>query len=277
MDRLSLITRGRSVTERIVGPQVAEIVTKRTYCRTFFRAREWRNLALGVFASFEEAAAYCESNHTVPHYELYLDHRQWLQRQMRLRAHDYPVILWLTRLVSSAPSVIDVGGSVGVSYYAFSRLLPNADQYRWQVLELPHVVKTGREIADQRGCRALSFVERWEELVLPADVLLCAGAAQFLPVDLSDRLQSLSPSERPRSVIVNRVPIHPTRTYVTLQNTGASITPCKVYAHEQFVGAFTALGLRLIDEWNCPENDLVIPYHPELSIPGFRGFCLGPA
>jgi putative methyltransferase (TIGR04325 family) len=274
VDRLSLITRARSLAERTVGPHVAETITGRVYQRGFFGAREWRNLALGVFSSFDEAAAYCRSHHAVPHYELYVDHRQWLQRQMALRAHDYPVLYWLMRLVSSAPSVVDVGGSVGVSYYAFSRFLPNADQYRWQVLELADVVKTGREIAEQHACRSLSFTERWEDLTA-ADVLLCAGAAQFLPVDLSDHLQSLSERERPRNVIVNRVPIHATRSYVTLHNTGASITPCKVYARDQFVGAFAALGLSLIDEWICPENELVIPYHPELTVPTFRGFCFG--
>jgi putative methyltransferase (TIGR04325 family) len=274
VDPLSLITRGRSLAERALGPHVAETITGRFYQRGFFGAREWRNLALGVFSSFDEAEAYCRSKRTIPHYELYLDHRQWLQRQMAPRAHDYPVIYWLTRLVSSTPSVVDVGGSVGVSYYAFSRFLPNADRYRWQVLELPEVVETGREIAEQTACRSLSFTERWEDLIA-ADVLLCAGAAQFLPVDLSDHLQSLS--ERPRNVIVNRVPIHPTHDYVTLHNTGASITPCKVYSRERFVGAFAALGMSLVDEWVCPENELVIPYHPELTVPTFRGFCFGPA
>ena len=114
------------------------------YRKRFFRSRGWQNLHYGVFNTFAEAADEARKHNVIAHYEL--DHMEWLHSHLHLRLHDYPVLFWLERLLLSTHRVVDLGGSVGVSYYSFSKRLAMPPGLEWLVLELPEVVVQGRTI-----------------------------------------------------------------------------------------------------------------------------------
>ena len=268
MDKTEAVVKLVRRTQRLVGPRLAEIATSTIYRKAFFSSREWRNLAFGQFASFQEAGGYAQKYTSNTIYKI--DHESWLSARPNVQLHDYPMLHWFAHFSALEPSVIDIGGSVGVTYYVYSKMLQWLTAYSWQVLELPDVVEQGRKLAIQRNNSTLSFVSSWEELK-PASILLCAGAAQFLPMDLAVHVREMK--EQPSVILINRVPIHSRKSYVTLQNTGSSITPCKVWERREFIDSFEVLGYTLVDDWSCAHNSLYVPYHPDLTLHEFRGYC----
>ena len=233
--------------------------------RQFFAAREWRGLHFGVFASFSAARDYVARQGLIAHYEI--DHESWLRVQDRVHLHDYPLLYWLNRVLEQRSKVADLGGSVGVSYYAFEPLLA-AHDIDWLVCELPEVVETGRALARERGAKALRFTVSFQDCDAH-DVLLVAGALQFIETPVSELLRSLR--RPPRYMLINRIPVHESKAYVTLQNTGSAITPCHVFNRQTFQSELLEVGYELRDEWNCPYHSISIPLHPDHHIAKFKG------
>ena len=239
------------------------------YRKRFFRRRGWRNLHYGVFNTFAEAREEARRHHVVAHYEL--DHTEWLQSHMHLRLHDYPVLFWLEKLLVSTNRIVDLGGSVGVSYYSYSKRLAMAAGLEWLVLELPEVVVQGRAIAEQRHAFPLRFADSFDNID-GGGALLCAGALQFIEEPLPQLLQRCKTP--PSHLLINRIPMREARGYVTLQNTGQAIAPSHVFCRADFLAALVQLGYVLEDEWDCLENSLPLPFHPELSVPSYTGLYL---
>lgn len=256
------------LAERWIGPELAARITEPIYWRLFANARGWQNLAFGVFSDFDAALSYCRQKHHQAGFDM--DHDWWSREQSRVKAHDYPVLFWLSHYGSPDTSIIDVGGSVGVSCYAFGKLMPRQCWRSWWVIELPDVVAAGRRRLEVEPNSALVYAEDWRHIGR-GDVILSAGTAQYLPYSLAGKIARLP--TLPRCVIVNRVPTHPSTSFVTLQNTGTALTPCQVFKHTAFVRDFLSLGYSLIDQWICPENMLHIPCHSRLKIGRYSGFC----
>jgi putative methyltransferase (TIGR04325 family) len=236
--------------------------------REFFATHEWRGLHLGVFESFAAARAFSARHGAVAQYDL--DHTWWMGIQSSLHLHDYPTIYWLNRVLVKGSKVADLGGSIGVSYYAFKRFLALHSQIEWRVCELPDVVEHGRQLARKRGARALSFTDSFKDLD-GYDVLLAAGSLQFIEPPLSELLQTLH--SVPRYLLINRIPVHDSKQYVTLQNTGTAIAPCHVFNRAVLYSQLHSLGYEGIDEWSCTSHALHIPLHPEYCLSEFKGFC----
>lgn len=233
----------------------------------FFAAREWRGMHLGVFPSFEEARRFCRDRGIKSHYSI--DHQRWLTVQSQIRLHDYPVILWLTQILAQHARIGDLGGSVGVSYYALRSRLPPASITEWTVCELPEAVELGRELARERGATNLHFTTSPENLD-GHDVWLAAGAIQFIETPLWQLLGNLK--QPPRHVLINRIPVHATKDFVTLQNTGLAISPCHVFAASRFEDELQRIGYDKVDEWPVTTHAIHVPLHPEHRVGEFRGY-----
>ncbi|MDH5541000.1 MAG: methyltransferase, TIGR04325 family, partial [Rhizobacter sp.] len=136
----------------------ARYLVEASYLKTFIANRD-QNLFHGVYDSFEAAEAQA-GEYGVAGYDneasadIYLDH-------MRVDAHDYPSMFWLDRSFQEGMrSVFDVGGSIGIKYYAFAKTVPCPDDVRWTVEDVPAVVAKGRQLALQRGVLdALHFTD----------------------------------------------------------------------------------------------------------------------
>lgn len=238
------------------------------YERYFFQSRRWENLHLGVFESFQAARDYAARRNAVAAFDL--DHEAWLEERVRLKPHDYPMMFWLERTFEHGMRVVDLGGSVGVSCYAFRPFMRFPEGLQWQVCELERVVALGRRIAQERGESALSFTSDLACLE-GATVLFTAGALQYIEAPLAQLLAGLT--HPPPHLLINRIPLTRRRSsFVTLQNGGAGVQAYRISNAREFVEDLGRLGYREVDHWKCLESSAPIPLHPDLSLSSFDGF-----
>jgi putative methyltransferase (TIGR04325 family) len=235
-----------------------------------FRENAHDNLFLGIFDSFEEAAASAPPTRPVG-YDNPESAALYLKR-LRIDDYDYPAVFWLSQaLAEGLRGVGDIGGSVGIKYFAFGRVLKLPEDAIWRVIEVPAVVRRGRQFAEERGVsRALQFDDS-VSAVDGLDVLLASGSLQYLPQTLAEILAGLA--RKPRRIIVNTTPMHPVRSFFTLNSVGTAFCPYRVQHIETFVHSVTACGYRLRDEWRNVGKRMDIPFHPDESLQDYAGFC----
>lgn len=265
-----LIMRDRAggLVKGFLRPLIPEALATWRYEQRFFATTTWKNLHLGVFESFAAAREFAACRGTRSSYSI--DHDAWREKQGKLYAHDYAPLFWLGHAAAPGHRVFDIGGSVGVTYLAYKKRLPLLADVDWEVCELPDVVTQGAALAEKLDERRLKFTTDMTRAD-GCDVLFSAGALQFIeePIDLQlERAVS-----KPRHILINRLPVlaeHP--TFVTLQNTGQSITPCRIEHAPSFVDRMARVGYRLVDRWKCFENSMTIPFHTGLQMDSFQGF-----
>src|SRR6267142_5260789 len=101
--------------------------------------------------------------------------------------------------------LFDFGGHIGVTYFGYARVLPAVAEIDWIVCDLPAVVERGRRVREERGApRALSFTTDFASAA-DADVLLAAGAVQYIERDFHELLAGLP--RRPAHVLLNKLPL----------------------------------------------------------------------
>jgi putative methyltransferase (TIGR04325 family) len=240
--------------------------------RALYRREFARNtgdqLFLGHYASFDEAIAAAPTTRPVGY-----DNAGSVGRYAaKVTPRDYPALFWLGRVIDSgARHVFDLGGHTGIKYLAFRRLLHVPDALRWTVCEVPALVAEGRRLAEAEGAEAhLHFTTERADLAA-ADVLFASGSVQFIEESPGAMLSRLG--LRPRWVVLNTSAVHPTLSYITLNSIGSAYCPYRVQSRDSLVAELEALGYHLRDEWQNAGKGLHVPFHPELDVPHYRGFC----
>ncbi|HJW56724.1 MAG TPA: TIGR04325 family methyltransferase [Burkholderiaceae bacterium] len=242
---------------------------ERRYEKEFAENRS-ANLFRGIFSSFAEAQASIPVKRSAGYNNstaasLYLD------RAQRVFPSDYPVMFWLDKLI--APSrcrILDLGGHVGVSYYAYRNYLDYPEQLRWIVHDVPAVMERGKKIAKEKdNAKQLGFCDRFEDCGSP-DILFSIGTLQYLPDTLPERLATLE--RLPQHLLLSLLPIHMSESFYTLQSIGPSYCPYRIFARDGFIQGFESLGYSLVDWWECPEKNCIIPFHPRRSLDRYFGF-----
>jgi putative methyltransferase (TIGR04325 family) len=190
--------------------------------RRRFRAHRRGNAYFGAYSSFAEAM------HDIPQgkpadYNTQAAADLYNHRLQHVEASDYPALFWLKHFLDDgARRIFDLGGHVGLSYYAFARLVEYPRDLRWQVHDMPLVMQKGRQLADVRGAAsALEFVER--DQASGCDVLMAKGVLQYLDYELAGFLVGLD--ALPQRLLINLTPMHPQQTCFTLQNIGVAVCP----------------------------------------------------
>lgn len=240
--------------------------------RRRFLSRFAHSAYFGVFKDFTEARAFLPPSREFDDAALAKDYVE--VRTQRVFAYDYPVMWWLERAFArGATRVLDIGGSVGVHYYAYRRYFDMPQQLRWRIAEVPAMVEIGREMAKQQQAHPLEFTEHLEQALDGADIWIAAGSIQYVedarPSDLLERCK-----ERPRHILLNKLPLYAGEDFVTTQNLGeGDFTPVHVWNRERFIQDIVAHGYRLHDQWEVPDRSLHLPDHPERSFPSFSGLC----
>src|SRR5215471_1628225 len=178
------------------------------------------NLFRGVYATYGEAAESAPRGRPVG-YDNEGSAKLYGDLATRIASHDYPAMLWLQRLFDDgSKNLFDFGGHVGITYYAYRKYLRYPAGLRWRVYDLPAVVAEGVERAMQRDReRQLSFSERFGD-ASGADILFASGSLQYIPSRIGDMLVGLS--DRPRNIVVNQLPVHPEKSYFTLNSIGTA-------------------------------------------------------
>jgi len=262
----------RSAALRTAEPFIPRPLRDALHLRRFFAARQWRNLHWGVFDSFDAANAFVRARGEAPRFDM--DQTRWLSDRQALLPHDYPMLFWLDHLLhvpgaQHLSRIVDLGGSVGISYIAYKPYLELPPDLMWVVCELPEVAEFGRQVAHERGETRLSFHTDFSPLD-GADLLFTAGTIQYLETPLDELLAGVE--RAPPHLLINRLPLTPHKRFVTLQNSGVAVWPYRIDNDDAFVGSLTRLGYRLVDRWKCLQNSTDIPFHPELRLDHFHGF-----
>jgi putative methyltransferase (TIGR04325 family) len=223
----------------------------------------------GVYASFAEAAESVPTRATIG-YDTQDAAAMYRDRLNQVYAADYPVLYWLQRWLTAEQHVVDLGGHVGVSYYAFRPLLPEVPSLHWHVHDVPAVMASGRVLAGERGATELSFSE--ELATVPGvDLFLAAGSLQYLEPSLGALLRRLP--ALPKRVIVNKTPTHPRHSFVTLQHIGVSYCPYRIHSADALEADLAPLGYRCLDQWDNPDLTCVVPFERDAGPITYRGFA----
>ena len=105
-----------------------------------------------------------------------------------------------------------------------------------------------------------------------ADVFFSSGALQYVESpSLAAMLAKLS--RKPRHLLLNKIPLHPTKAFVTLQNIGTAFCPYGVFCRHEFIAGLARLGYRLVDEWASTES-CSIPFFPEHGVANYAGLYM---
>lgn len=194
-------------------------------------------------------------------------------RTAHVFAYDYPVMWWLREaFAGGATSVFDLGGSVGVHYYAYRPHLTYPAGLTWTVREVPTLVRRGRELAEQWGAPGLTFTDTLDATDAAADVWLSAGALQYVEGAASLGAWLAASRRPPAHVIVNKVPLYDGPAFVTSQNIGdGAFTPFHVYQRGRFIAEVEAAGYRLVESWETPERQLRLFDDPARSFGPYSG------
>lgn len=258
-----------------MGPLwLTNAVSKRAEVHRVYRklTPTWHNTNryTGIYGSFSEATAAIPRGRQQGYdsKELASWYRERLDRPF---SDDYPVMFWLKPLVRAGQSVFDFGGHVGLHYFGWRKHLGTPDAVRWQVCDVPAVVESGRELAQQRNApKTLSYTAEPKDSD-GFDVFMASGSLQYLEGGFLEQLLS-GLKKRPRYVLLNKLPVHPTTSFVTVQDTALSYHPYFVTSRADLLQPLERLGYRLRDEWYNPEHDCPVMLRPDRSVKAYSGF-----
>ncbi len=225
----------------------------------------------GVYATLEEAGRSAPSTHPVGfnHKEV---SQQFQERRDRVFSFDYPVLFWLKSLLFEKCKLFDFGGHVGTQFYAYAKYLSYPGGLQWTVCDLPEITKAGELLFLQSGCSGLAFTNDFADAE-GADIMLAAGSIQY--IDDPGFLTMLGQlKQRPRDLLINKVPLYDGPPFATLQNGGPAFTPMRVFNRPSFLAELDGLGYTLKDNWNVETHSGHIPFHPEHSFPHHSGLYL---
>jgi len=187
---------------------------------------------------------------------------------------DYPVMFWAAQFISATKMVLDIGGNIGISFYAYRSRLPFPDDLRWLVYDVPEVANGGEELAATKfreSSTGLHFARSLEE-ARACDFLLASGSLQYIdePLDaLLDRIQA-----RPEHIIINRTPVLEGEPFITLQDNEELYSPYKVFNRAEFIDPLLKLGYELVDSWIVHELACYVRFRPDKVVPHYSGFYL---
>jgi putative methyltransferase (TIGR04325 family) len=243
------------------------------YTRRFFAHHALtHHLYRGVFSSFDEAQASIPPS-SVSGYDNTESADLYRERTRRIFINDYPMIYWLGRwFAEGAHRVFDIGGHIGLAYYAYRKYLAYPSSLSWTVMDVPAVNAAGAQWAVQHdAARSLHFADE-VGAASGTDVLFAAGSLQYLSYSLEDALRSMA--RKPRFLLLNSVPIHMRESYFTVQNIGTACCPYRITAEREFLDGLAALGYDLQDRWENPLRSCIIPFHPDKSLDRYFGFAM---
>jgi putative methyltransferase (TIGR04325 family) len=240
-----------------------------------FAAGRYAGRCRGVFDTYAECLAAVPTSMPTG-YDNEAMSGMYRDRLARIYPGDYPALLWLGKaFADGATRVFDLGGHVGIGYYAYRRYIDYPAGLSWQVHDVPAVMEAGRALARERDAwNELGFVDAAgaADAAAGSDVLFTSGCIQYLEETVAERIGKLA--RRPRWVIVNLLPLHESQAYWTVQSTGKAFCPYRIQKTDDFLSALGELGYRTMDLWENAEKRCNIVFAPQLSLDRYFGVAL---
>ena len=236
------------------------------YEEHFFKVSQWERLFHGVYPTFEAAERDIPSGFAVGFDNDAAAH--FLGYKGSIFPSDYPVLFWLEKLLPANRTLFDFGGYLGISFYTYQRVMTYPPELRWTIFDVPAVVEAGRDLATKQNATQLNFTEDFAG-ANGSDILLAAGSIHFCKEAFSERLESLA--EKPKHLIINKLPAVDEDPFVTLHSMGPALCPYRVFNRDAFIQSIVRCGYELVDSWSNPDLGCYIPFHPEKTVRAFSG------
>ena len=182
---------------------------------------------------------------------------------------DYPVLFWLKSLIRPNIRIFDLGGHVGVSFYAYEKYIDYPDGLIWHVCDVPAVTASGMLMAKSKLEDRLLFTNEYGHMD-GSNILLASGSLQYIEQDLSEMLTGLHAA--PEHLLINLLPAHKDRACTTLQNIGTAFCAYRTFKTDTFIRSICKAGYELKDQWENPDKACDIPFHEEYSVKPYSGF-----
>ena len=218
----------------------------------------------GVFKSHHQALDHLGPNIPRSYEDIDLSDIH-VQSFQEMHLFDYPIIFWLMKLNGNFQSLIDLGGHIGVKYYAYSSQMPSLKKIKWNVIDVPHMLKRGRIIASERQAENLKFSEDIS-LVEHAEILFISGTLQYLDTTIGEILAKID--KLPAYVLLNKVPLHNGPNLWTIENFGRAKIPYGISNRDEFKEIMRNRNYRLTDSWSIKSRSISIPFY-ENKLDGF--------
>lgn len=228
----------------------------------------------GVYSTFAEALQDLKPNTRISHNQPDMHEQSSVseytacRRLGQLDPFDYPVMPWLRQALENHNSIFDIGGNVGISYFAFQKHLTFPENLRWTVCELSELVKAGKKLARETNSFALTFTTELADAD-GYDILFAVGTLQYIEPTLATIIAGFK--TKPKHILVNHTPFYDGPTFVTLQNLGYAFSPYKIENRLEFIQALQKIGYELINSCQF-DRQCVIPFHPDRQVKAYYGF-----
>lgn len=249
------------------------LLAKPLYKSHFRRPFRRGNLYFGVYGSYELALEQAQrlASHALPAtYDVQAAASKYLDYMQSPRACDYPAMYWLKHIVElGGRRVFDLGGHLGLAYYSFRHYIDYPPDLTWHVHDLPQVMSAGRTLAQEHGVdNVLAFIDH-PQAASGCDVMISTGAIQYLPYRLPSLIDELP--HPPRHVLLNLIPLHPERSFFTLQNLGIAVCPYRIESTLGLISDMAARGYRVRDSWML-DRGMRIPFEWDHDVENYYGY-----
>jgi len=244
---------------------IAELIKRKLMQRTPM------NGCYGVFDSFGEAEAASPKGVRLGYDAA--ETGSWY-RDLMARVHhdDYPLLYWCEKALATGRRVVEIGGHVGVAYYAFSTCIKYPLDMRWTIVDVPSVTREGETLAKERGQTQLAFVNAFVDAPRPMDILVASGSLQYVPgTSLPEQIRAMS--QRPEHILIHKTPVIARAGYVTLQNIGGTWCPYRIFGYQELVQPLVDMGYELVETW-AKDRKIEIARRPELRVDHYSGYYL---
>lgn len=144
-----------------------------------------------------------------------------------------PVIAAMVRSKKQTVSILDFGGGLGLTYYHVAHGLPNKDGLQFDVVDIPEVCRSGKEIFSDEP-----YISFYENLPLPNkkqpyDIVHLGSSLQYIE-DWKAFLHELAELKAYYMVFTN-LQAGDVPTYATVQNYYGSTMPNWFFNLEEFI------------------------------------------
>jgi putative methyltransferase (TIGR04325 family) len=229
------------------------------------------HLFRGAFDNFEQAIASAPKTKPTG-YDNHDSAKLYKERIQKLYSTDYPILFWMEKLKNNITSVFDFGGHIGIHYYAYPTVLDFSNIKEWTVCDVESVCEEGRSYASSHSHKSkLNFVTEISAYEAQ-DLFLAKGSLQYLEWELHDKLSEIK--NKPKYLIINTTPMHPTLRTITVNNIGTSFCPYHIRIEKDFFQGLKNIGYDVVDIWSNDEKACNIAFEPNRSINYYRGAIL---
>lgn len=119
---------------------------------------------------------------------------------------------------------------------------------------------------------SLKFTTRFEDAE-GSDIIISAGTLQYIESPmLFESLARLH--DKPKYLLLNKLPLYEGAGYVTLQNAGCSFVAQHVFNYDYFINELSKIAYDVVDIWNVYELNCHIPFYPKNSFNTYTGIYL---